>query len=169
MEQFEEEVLVQAKIILLVSDQIRRGITMEDNRVILRSAVGNILNALINKELGHQAYFGAKPIARYMSKRFFEEWSRNPTQENLRITGVYEHRTPMKVIASYLLIAESENEVVSIIRNHAVCVWITHDENKSLNRDGLKDRLPSTGDRYKDAGIELHPEGLIRFIKTSRV
>ncbi|WP_156945967.1 hypothetical protein [Roseicyclus elongatus] len=156
---YSSEQLIQARIILLALDQSRRLIPMEANRTIVRAVVGNILNSLINENIGKEGKYGAKPDARFMSKRFFEEWSKCPTQGNLRAVGTYEHKTPMTILERKLSTASNEYEILNIIRQNAFCMWVTKAEDTRLNELGLKSSLPETGDRYAEAGIEIYSDG----------
>ena len=163
MEKLENEQLVQAKIIMLALDQNNREIPMEVNHTIVRAAVGNIINTFVNNQIGDDTKFGLKPRARLMSKNFFERWSMLPTVSNLRSIGIYEHKTPMKVLISMLLKAENEIEILMILRENCLLMWGTHEEDQELSRLGLKSDMPEAGDRYQLAGIEQYPGGPVIF------
>ena len=164
----EQEILAQAQILMLVIGQKKRGVPMETNSVIFREAVGNLINTMINKQIGQHEKLGAKPVARFMSKKFFIKWSQNPIQSNLRKVGVYEHRTPITVLENLLLEARNEEEILQFLSEHAFCAWVTHEEDAELNSQKLKSRLPETGDRYAAVGIELHPGGPVFYLRQSR-
>ena len=100
MEKLENEQLIQAKIIMLALDQKNREIPMEVNYTIIRAAVGNVINTFVNNQIGDDIKFGSKPRARLMSKSFFQRWSMLPTVSNLTSIGIYEHKTPMKVLTN---------------------------------------------------------------------
>lgn len=161
----DEEVALQAQLIMIVASQRKRKVQMEANGVILRAAVGNLMNSFMNVKLGNEERLGAKPTARFMSKAFFKEWTNNPSQHNLRKVGVYEHRIPMKVLEALLYDAKNTLEVIKIIDEHALCAWITHEENARLNSANLRSDIPKSIDRYTSVGIELHPDGPVSYFK----
>jgi hypothetical protein len=163
MVRLQSEQLVQAKIIMLALDQNNRGIPMEANRAIIRAAVGNIMNAFINQQIGDHKKFGLQPRARLMSKGFFQRWSILPTVSNLRSVGIYEHKTPMKVLINWLVDAADEIEILTILRENCSIMWVTHEEDQELDRLGLKSQMPKIGDRYQLAGIEENPGGPVIF------
>jgi hypothetical protein len=117
----------------------------------------------INEQIGERHKYGSKPAARYMSVAFFEEWSRRPTQSNLRLVGIYEHKTPMKSLEISLHQAKSSTEALRIIKNDAFCAWITHSEDNALTQSNLRSSLSEVGDRYDLVGIKIHPCGPVYF------
>jgi hypothetical protein len=159
--EYTEEIIQQAKIVLVIIGQYQRKVTMELNHVILRETIGNICNALANIEAGSPEKHGAKPDARPMSLAFYEKWKHNPIQANLRKIGIYEHRLPMKVIRHHLIGRSNldETAIIDFIRNEVKCAWITFEEDKRLKDLGLNAHVPENGDRYITAIINLHNEG----------
>ena len=55
----DEEVMLQAQVIMIVAGQRKRKVQMEANAVILRAAVGNLMNSCMNDQLGDEARLGA--------------------------------------------------------------------------------------------------------------
>lgn len=115
---------------------------------LLRYSNGGIKGYSINAEkVIREDEFGYKGDLKDL------EWKHQPKYDPGRKKIFCEHVYPLTLLAKRFLDGKID---VEICINNRFCVWITADENNSLNIKGYRNERPEGWEKcYRDCGIEL--------------
>ena len=148
------------KIQAALRDQI-----LDTVKNIKKHKVGEILNWILRNQiakysLANDYYFSTQFTLDQVKKMNLDVTKRSIKTKKNKIT--YEHPIPSKVVFDLILKAESEIEIIDILKKTDYIVILSHYEDEKLRAKGLISSMPdgwSYGDnifaRYEKANIEV--------------
>jgi hypothetical protein len=153
-------------MVKLLLNDMRSGAKYNSNDTkTLRILLGNIHNAATHKKLGidkdieHCDYV-------YMSEKFKESWEAagKPSGSGpLSKFGIYEHTIPLNILIPQMVQeCSDEQSIFEFVSQKHALVFVTNEEDKTLNESGFQRSLPLNGQsRYDAVGILVHPHPVL--------
>lgn len=118
------------------------------SHVIVREACGNVYDHIVNMEMckKNSCEFSGHV---HMSEAFYALWDADRSAKKIK-----EHVVPMKVLREKLRGKDDLRDIYDILKAEMKVVWVTIDEDKKLNSEGLRSKCPALQTRHEAVCIK---------------